>query len=296
MKKKVWLLFVIVPVVLVALLLWIRSAAPPSPASGGTKASSKPGVDTEALMARVKAQSELAASAPVLDGNAPAATQPLLNEQEELRAINAYANAECQKIEKWYAEQTADMKTQLEQRVQTLSPKDQVAWAEYFQRAKEKWPTAGGRSATTTPSGVRDPSAEYGAMLALMKNSRQATKEDFLKAQVGLAWMKQDKLAAVQREVDRRKAILALQKPAAATPPARKPTAGAAPKVEPQPTIDPAPRVEAIMGGLGGKFQALIGDGLVSEGTVVQGYRVQKIYADRVEFEKDGKTWVQKVN
>jgi len=296
MKKKVWLLLVIVPVVLVALVLWIRSAAPPSPASGGTKASSKPGVDTEALMARVKAQSELAASASLPDGSAAAATQPVLNEQEELRAINAYANTEVQKIEAWHAEQMASLKIQLQQRVATLSEKDQLAWAQYFQRAKETWPPAGSRSQTTKTSAVPDPTAEYTAVLALVKDSRQTTREDFLKAQVGLAWMRQDKLAAVQREVDRRKAILALQKPRPATEPTRKPMAGATAKAEQSPTAEPTPRVDAIMGGSGQKFQALIGDALVSEGALVQGYRVQKIYGDRVEFEKNGQTWVQKVN
>lgn len=29
---------------------------------------------------------------------------------------------------------------------------------------------------------------------------------------------------------------------------------------------------------------------------MVRGYRVQKMHADRVEFEKDGKTWAQRVN
>jgi hypothetical protein len=29
---------------------------------------------------------------------------------------------------------------------------------------------------------------------------------------------------------------------------------------------------------------------------MVKGYRVKKIQADSVEFERDGQTWVQKVN
>jgi hypothetical protein len=54
--------------------------------------------------------------------------------------------------------------------------------------------------------------------------------------------------------------------------------------------------VEAIMAGANNRLSALIGDSLVSEGATVQGYRVKKIQADSVEFEKDGQTWVQKVN
>jgi len=56
------------------------------------------------------------------------------------------------------------------------------------------------------------------------------------------------------------------------------------------------PRVEAIMRGTDGRLLALVGDGLVPEGTIVQGYRVQNIRTDSVEFEKDGKTWVQKID
>lgn len=55
------------------------------------------------------------------------------------------------------------------------------------------------------------------------------------------------------------------------------------------------PKVGAIMED-GGRPLALIGDGLVSEGDTVDGYRVKKIQSDSVEFEKDGRTWVRKVN
>ncbi len=65
---------------------------------------------------------------------------------------------------------------------------------------------------------------------------------------------------------------------------------------ERQTAQEPIPKVGAIMGGAAGRFEALIGDGFVSEGDVVKGYRVKKIQADSVEFERDGQTWVQKVN
>ncbi len=85
-------------------------------------------------------------------------------------------------------------------------------------------------------------------------------------------------------QVDERKAAAALQKLRAQM------------EFERQTAQEPIPRVAAIMGGAGGRFQALIGDGFVSEGDAVQGYRVKKIQADSVEFEREGKTWVQKVN
>jgi hypothetical protein len=59
---------------------------------------------------------------------------------------------------------------------------------------------------------------------------------------------------------------------------------------------DPTPRVETIVATADNRFSALIGDALVSEGGTVQGYRVRKITADSVEFEKNGKTWVQTVD
>ena len=65
---------------------------------------------------------------------------------------------------------------------------------------------------------------------------------------------------------------------------------------EPQPSGDGAPHVEAIIAGAGNQFRALIGDALVSEGSTVQGYKVRKVQADGVVFEKDGQIWVQKLD
>ena len=87
-----------------------------------------------------------------------------------------------------------------------------------------------------------------------------------------------------QGQVDERKAAAALQKLRTQM------------ELERQSVREPIPTVEAIMGSAPGRFQALIGDAFVSEGNVVQGYRVQKIHAESVEFEKEGKTWTQKVN
>jgi hypothetical protein len=56
------------------------------------------------------------------------------------------------------------------------------------------------------------------------------------------------------------------------------------------------PTVEAILAETDNRFRALVGDALVSEGSTVRGYRVRKVHADRVEFEKDGRTWVQKLD
>ena len=56
------------------------------------------------------------------------------------------------------------------------------------------------------------------------------------------------------------------------------------------------PKVEAILADTGHRFCALVGDALVSEGSMIHGYRVRKVQADGVEFEKDGQIWVQKLD
>ncbi len=62
------------------------------------------------------------------------------------------------------------------------------------------------------------------------------------------------------------------------------------------PSPNGVPAVAAIMETSDNRFCALIEDALMYEGGTVRGYRVRKIQADSVEFEKDGQTWVQKVN
>ncbi len=86
-----------------------------------------------------------------------------------------------------------------------------------------------------------------------------------------------------QEEVDEQKAAAALQKLRMQM------------EWERQSVREPLPKVQAITRDAG-RFAALIGDTFVSEGETVRGYRVKKIQADSVEFERDGQTWVQKVN
>jgi hypothetical protein len=318
MRRKAGLLLIVVFAVVAALAGYMLRGSP-APVSGGEPV--KPALDADAQMhaviAPLKAQDELIAPivpvAPVLPAEAaptapvpaPAAVQPGPdpNEQAELRAIETHAATERQKIEAWYSDEVAKLKTSLEQKMHHLSEVDKLAWAQFYQRANETWSTTDGydygaardygygtsygsgwRSETTRTYVVGDPAGDYAAIMAQIKDSRLATQEDFTIAQKRLAWLREDKLADVQTEVNRRKAEIAWRKSRAQSETARK-QAG-----------DPTPRVEAIVGGIGGRFGALIGDGLVSEGAAVQGYRVKKIRVDSVEFEKDGRTWVQKVN
>ncbi len=90
--------------------------------------------------------------------------------------------------------------------------------------------------------------------------------------------------ARARRDADRPREALALEKLRAQM------------ELERRLAGDPTPRVETIVAMAENRFSAMIGEALVSEGGTVQGYRVRKITADSVEFEKDGKTWVQKVD
>lgn len=323
MRRSAGLLLIVA--VAVAGLAGYMLRGSPTSVSGGEPVPLATDADTEvwAIIAQIEEQEALTTSAalvvptpvpapppaPVVAGSAVVQPSPDPNEQDELRAIDAYAATERQKIEAWYADEVAKLKTSLEQRMQHLSEVDKLAWAQFYQRANETWSTTSGydsgssydygygfshdsgwRSETTRTRVVGDPAGDYAAIVAQIKNSRRATQGDFAKAQKELDRLRQNKLAGVQAEVDRRqmevsrrKAAIALRKARADTETARR-EAG-----------DLTPRVEAVMGGAGGQYQALIGDDLVSEGATVQSYRVRKIQTDRVEFEKDGQTWVQKV-
>jgi hypothetical protein len=90
--------------------------------------------------------------------------------------------------------------------------------------------------------------------------------------------------ARARRDADRPKEALAVEKLRAQM------------ELERRLAGDPTPRVDTIVAMAENRFSAMIGEALVSEGGTVQGYRVRKITANSVEFEKDGQVWVQKVD
>jgi hypothetical protein len=124
----------------------------------------------------------------------------------------------------------------------------------------------------------------YSDKLAELEKPPERTQRDRADARERLAREREQKLAAVQAEVDRRTAVIALRRARARTELARELSG------------DRTPIVEAVTTTDNGRLCALIGDTFVFEGSTVQGYRVRKIFPGRVEFEKDGKVWVQKIN
>jgi len=315
MRRKSWLLLAIVPVLLATYTL--RRSPIPAPVSGG-EASSGTEAPTETPLvwlppptvedlgpqpmtpAPDKAEGRI--TGPVPDADVSGLVAATLAEQEELRAIDTYAAEERQKIEAWYADQLVELKKQVEQILQELDGEDKLAWSRFYQRANETWTvtdgyahgmtydsgfgsTSGfGSGFETTQTFVKgNPAGEYEATLNWIRESKRTTQQDFVNIQNRLAWIREQKLAGVQNEVDRRKLVVALRRSRVQMETTRKSSG------------DPTPTVEAVATTADNRFFALIGDAFVYEGGVVKGYRVRKIHADSVEFEKDGKTWVQKV-
>lgn len=119
-----------------------------------------------------------------------------------------------------------------------------------------------------------------------IRESKQMMLGDLLGSAPGLLPSQKPDPAAVQaaqEEADRQKAIADLREARAQAEAARR-KAG-----------DLTPTVEAVVAGPDNRPCALIGSDLVYEGSKVQGYRIRKIRADAVEFEKDGKVWTQKI-
>jgi len=213
----------------------------------------------------------------------------------ELSNLESYAAQERENIETWYSGRVAEWKAWFDQRLEALGDADKVAWVQFQQRANETWSTTTGHeygsvydggygsaygygsSFGTTYTFVKgNPAGEYAAFLAQIKNSKQATQQDFLNAQQKLALLRQQKLDALKAEIKRRKSRMEREF-------SRK-LAG-----------DRTPMVDAIGIAADSRFYAMMGDAFVYEGNTVQGYRVRKIRADSVEFEKDGEVWVQKM-
>jgi ABC-type uncharacterized transport system fused permease/ATPase subunit len=219
-----------------------------------------------------------------------------LTDQEELRAIDTWATQERQKIEAWYASELTSLKAQVEQILQDLNGEDKLAWSRFYQRANETWSTTRGyedisvydfgTTGFTSGSGFRsqtfvkgNPAGEYEATLNWIKEAKRTTQQDFMNIQNRLAWLREQKLAAVQTEVARRKSVVALRRSRVQMETTRKSSG------------DPTSTVEAV----DNRFFISTEAGPAYEGDTIKGYRVRKIHADSVEFEKDGKTWVQKV-
>ena len=61
-------------------------------------------------------------------------------------------------------------------------------------------------------------------------------------------------------------------------------------EISTQNTMETAPRIEAITISGSGKSGVFIRGNFAREGDIVDGFKILKIYPDKVEYEKDGKT------
>jgi hypothetical protein len=229
----------------------------------------------------------------------------------KLRDVDRYVAQERQAIEAWYTEQLAYLKRYAGNRRNELDAEEKTAKARHEQMLKNTVSTKDGRLITesyghvdaytnpyghTTASGYAvtsgqynetaheyvqgDPTSEYSATVREIGQARNEIDQKF----ANLQRMRDEKLATLDAERERRKTTIAWYKGRVQGETARQLSAG------------PDLKVGAVGIGAGNRFYALISDRLVYEGDVVNGYKVRKIDANRVEFEKDGQTVVEKVN
>lgn len=124
----------------------------------------------------------------------------------------------------------------------------------------------------------------YATIVSQINASKQAMLENLLKpCGTSVPAQKSESVVAADEADKRRKAVIALEESRAQREALRRRSG------------DPTPTVEAVIATADSQFCALIGGVLVYEGNMMEGYRVQKIRAGSVEFEKNGKVWVQKI-
>jgi hypothetical protein len=115
-------------------------------------------------------------------------------------------------------------------------------------------------------------------------DSKQTLLSGLLGGTQGLAKASESDLSAAREEAARLKALADLREARARAEATRKRLG------------DFTPTVEAVVAGADQRLCALIGDELVYEGSRIQGYQIRKIDGGAVEFERDGKVWVQKIH
>jgi len=230
---------------------------------------------------------------------------------DQLRSLDKDITQKRQKVETWYAQNLAHLRRWAEQRKRELDNAERVAYAQCMQQMKNtssvtqrdlsangytyssgyvspygqlygrSSTTVQGRSFETTDTYiVGNPAAQYQATVIQIRQARQAVEREFVR----LEQRKKEELAMLDAEQERKTTTIHWYKGRAQRETAR------------QLSENPDLLVEVIGVGKDDKFYAQICGKDVREGSVVNGYKVRKICADRVEFEKDGQVFIQKID
>jgi len=235
--------------------------------------------------------------------------QQIRNLNMEMKNVDEYVSEQQQNIENWYVKNLAILQQWAKEWHGQLEEEEKVAWARFCQNMENivssrsghlrmnshgyantyimpdgyamtngHFTTDGRFSETTNTSVVGDPAGQYDWERTQIKNSREFIKRKFSE----LEQKRKNYLAEVERYAERVRARICADK--------RHLQKRTQVKLRGGPGV-----VEAISIGGNSESFIMIDGKFAYEGSMVNGFKVHKIYPDRVEFEKDGKIWVQKM-
>jgi len=243
--------------------------------------------------------------------------QKLMNLDVQLRDIEQYVPQERQRIENWYLNNLAILNKWANEWLERLEGEQKAAWARFCENLNNTisnktggltidsygyagtYFTGGGYATTnsyiktdgyfsekTHTFVVGNPAGQYETELNWIKNSRRAIKYEFVKLQQ----KRENSLAEVERHAEKQREAIENQREAIY---AKKRSikkdieiklSGGPGKVQVVSISKYAPASACIM--LEGK--------IYYEGSIINGWRLNKINSDRVEFTKNGKIWIEK--
>jgi hypothetical protein len=233
----------------------------------------------------------------------------------EWRDIDSYVASERARIEAWYSRSLAELQAEGERRLAQLEGEKKAAYARSLQEMKnttkvsekrvtensygranvyvdvfgrgvvDSYETTYGREIEATHTSVKgDPTADYEKALDRLRESEQVTERDLQWARNRLDRVRQYKLIDFEKEAQRRRDVVAWKRRCVSK------EAQQAASDSGTPLTEVTPRIQAICFSGNGKSSIYVRGRFAREGDIVDGFRILRIYSDRVEFEKNGET------
>jgi len=235
--------------------------------------------------------------------------QQVENWDIELKNVDKYAVDERQKIENWYLNNLIILQEWAQEMLQRLDDEEKVAWGRFCQNMQNiishtsgysignsyglahthatgaGYATSHGYtwtdsyfSGTTHTFVVGDPGGRYDSEVRQIRNSKEAIRSEF----ENLKRKKEGYLAELERYVNNLRENVYAGK--------RRLKESTEIKLQGGPGL-----ISAICSAQNGQSSIVFEGQILHEGDMANGFKVDKIHPDRVEFEKDGKIWVQKL-
>lgn len=227
----------------------------------------------------------------------------------ELKNIDKYAVEERQKIENWYLNNLIILQEWAQEMLERLDDEEKLAWGRFCQNMQnitshrsgylignsygsaDSHATAGGYaithgytwtdgyfSGTTHTFVVGNPGGRYESEIRQIRNSKEAIRSEF----ENLKRKKEGHLAELEQYVNNLRENVYAAK--------RRLKESTEIKLQGGPGL-----ISAICSSKNGQSSIVFEGQILHEGHIANGFKVHKIHPDRVEFEKDGKIWVQKL-